>query len=94
MANQALDIDGSVHILWSNRSAAFLAVKDFANAASDARSALELNSSFIKSYYRLASALSGKLITERIIQGASDATLSFLKGSAAWKRPPKLHDGD
>jgi hypothetical protein len=34
-------------------------LKDFANAAVDARKALELNNAFVKSYFRLASALKG-----------------------------------
>lgn len=91
-ALQALDIDDSVHTLWSNRSAAFLAMKDYANAASDAQRALELNSGFIKSYFRLASALSGKFVVLLIVLYGSNDVRS--QDSVARERPPKLHCGD
>lgn len=58
---KALSIDDAAHVLWSNRSAAYLMLKDFESAAVDARRALDLNNQFVKSYFRLASAMLGNM---------------------------------
>jgi hypothetical protein len=44
------------HVLYSNRSAAYLGMEDWANAASDANNSLQLKPTFIKGYFRLAKA--------------------------------------
>jgi tetratricopeptide (TPR) repeat protein len=53
----AIEADGSNHILYSNRAAAYLGANKNAEALEDADRAIELNPSFMKSYYRKSTAL-------------------------------------
>ncbi|KAK8371904.1 hypothetical protein O3P69_013501 [Scylla paramamosain] len=53
---QAIEIDGSNPILYGNRSFAHLRMESFGYALRDASKALELDRTYIKGYYRRASA--------------------------------------
>jgi len=52
--SEAISLDGSNHVYFSNRSAVYLELKKYPEAAADAQKCIELNASFIKGYYRLA----------------------------------------
>jgi len=57
---EAIELDPSSHVLYSNRSAAHCALKNFKGAEEDAANCIKLaadnNTIFIKGYYRLANA--------------------------------------
>lgn len=57
--SEAIDLDPSHHVYFSNRSAAYLAMKKFKEAACDAEECVRLNPQFIKGYHRLALAQNG-----------------------------------
>lgn len=54
---QAIDKDPTNHTFYSNRSACYMALDDYENAAEDGRSCIQANKNFIKGYFRLATAL-------------------------------------
>mmetsp|Transcript_10891 Transcript_10891/g.19819 ORF Transcript_10891/g.19819 Transcript_10891/m.19819 type:complete len:269 (-) Transcript_10891:303-1109(-) len=54
----AIALDSKNCVYYSNRSACYGSKKDWANAAKDAKECIKFNPSFIKGYYRLASAQS------------------------------------
>jgi len=56
---KAIDADGSNHVYFSNRSAAYLKKGDAINALTDAESCLGLNPDFVKGYSRKGAALHG-----------------------------------
>jgi len=56
---KAINADGSNHVYYSNRSAAYLKKGDATNALSDAESCLGLNPEFAKGYSRKGAALHG-----------------------------------
>jgi len=55
--SQAIDIDGSNHVFFSNRSAAYTKKGDYENALKDAKKTVELKSDWGKGYSRLGTAL-------------------------------------
>ncbi|KAJ3743462.1 activator of Hsp70 and Hsp90 chaperone [Lentinula detonsa] len=57
--SQAIAIDGSNHVLYSNRSAAYSGKKEWAAALKDAEKCIELNSTWSKGYARKGAALHG-----------------------------------
>jgi len=54
---KAIGVDAKNHVLYSNRSAAYLGVQDYTNALRDAEKAVELNPNWNKGYYRKAMTL-------------------------------------
>jgi stress-induced-phosphoprotein 1 len=54
---QAIELDGSDHIFYSNRSAAYLSKGDAANALADAEQCMVINPDFVKGYSRKGAAL-------------------------------------
>ena len=56
---EAIEIDPSNHVYFSNRSAAHLGAKDFEAARADGQMTIQLNETFVKGYHRLALALQG-----------------------------------
>jgi tetratricopeptide (TPR) repeat protein len=54
---QAIDIDPSNHILYSNRSAAYAKTNEFANSLNDAEKTIELKNDWPKGYSRKGAAL-------------------------------------
>lgn len=54
--SDAIGIDGTNHIFYSNRCAAYSSKGDFASAISDASTCIQIKPNFIKGYFRLASA--------------------------------------
>ncbi|TMW57239.1 hypothetical protein Poli38472_003164 [Pythium oligandrum] len=55
---KAIDLDSSSHILYGNRAAAYHRLKQYTKALADAKKAVELDGSWVKGHYRMASALS------------------------------------
>ena len=55
----AIDNDPSQHVLWSNRSAAHCALRDYRTALGDAEEAIKLAPQWAKGYGRKAAALQG-----------------------------------
>lgn len=53
---KAIQKDSKNHVFFSNRSASYIGKKQWEEAISDAKQCIRLNPSFIKGYYRLASA--------------------------------------
>mmetsp|Transcript_21248 Transcript_21248/g.29789 ORF Transcript_21248/g.29789 Transcript_21248/m.29789 type:complete len:263 (+) Transcript_21248:204-992(+) len=53
---EAIKLDSANHVYFSNRSASYAGKKDWENAVMDAKECIRLNPSFIKGYYRLATA--------------------------------------
>ncbi|KAH6650519.1 hypothetical protein F5144DRAFT_502561 [Chaetomium tenue] len=72
---QAIALDGSNHILYSNRSAAYASKKDWDNALSDAEKTTELKADWPKGWGRKGTALYGK----GDLLGAHDAYEEGLK---------------
>lgn len=54
---QAINLDGTNHVYYSNRSAAYLSKSDAVNALEDANSCIALNPDFAKGYSRKGAAL-------------------------------------
>lgn len=57
---QAIEIDGSNHVLYSNRSGSYASLKDFDNALTDANKVVEIKPDWPKGYTRKAAALHGQ----------------------------------
>jgi len=55
--NKAIQSDPTDHVLFSNRSAAFIGSKDYAKALSDAEQCIKIQSNWPKGYFRKATAL-------------------------------------
>jgi len=56
---EAINIDPSSHVYFSNRSAAFSGKGEFEKAISDGQECIRLNVNFVKGYHRLATAQKG-----------------------------------
>lgn len=57
--NQAIELDPSNHVLYSNRSASYASIKDFNKALEDANKCVELSPGWSKGYGRKGAALHG-----------------------------------
>lgn len=57
--SEAIALDGSNHVLYSNRSASKSGARDYAGALEDAEKAIELDQGFVKGYARKGAALHG-----------------------------------
>lgn len=55
----AIELDGSNHVLYSNRSASYASLQQWPQALADAQKCVELNSSWAKGYIRLGAAFHG-----------------------------------
>lgn len=66
---QAIEVDPSNHVLYSNRSACHASLKDFAQANEDADKCIELKADWAKGYSRKGAAMHGLAD----LQGACDA---------------------
>jgi stress-induced-phosphoprotein 1 len=58
--SEAIKLDPSNHVLWSNRSGAYAAKGDWDNALSDAQATVKANASWPKGYIRVGAALHGQ----------------------------------
>jgi len=67
--SEALALDDTMHTVFSNRAACYEKMKDFENSANDARSCIKCDKTFIKGYFRLATALKA----ENKLKEAEDA---------------------
>ncbi|KAJ3808899.1 activator of Hsp70 and Hsp90 chaperone [Lentinula lateritia] len=74
--SQAIAIDGSNHVLYSNRSAAYSGKKEWAAALNDAEKCIELNPTWSKGYARKGAALHGSKSYDEAI-AAYDAGLKI-----------------
>ncbi|CAM9723068.1 unnamed protein product [Ascophyllum nodosum] len=54
--SDAIDADPTNHTYWSNRSASYAGLNDWEDAAEDAAQCIKVNKSFVKGYFRLATA--------------------------------------
>lgn len=57
MTSQAIELDATDHVFFSNRSAAYLSKGDAANAMADGEKCIEINPQFAKGYSRKGAAL-------------------------------------
>jgi stress-induced-phosphoprotein 1 len=57
--SEAIAIDGTNHVYYSNRSAAYAGANKFQEAADDAAKCIEVNPDFVKAYHRHGVALKG-----------------------------------
>lgn len=69
----AIRLDGSNHVYYSNRSAAYLSKEDAPNALEDANSCIALNPTFVKGYSRKGAAL-------HALKRFNDAIAAFEEG--------------
>ncbi|CAM9131892.1 unnamed protein product [Phaeothamnion confervicola] len=53
---EAIELDGTNHLYYSNRSACYASMNQQENAAADAEECIRLNPDFVKGYYRLSTA--------------------------------------
>lgn len=58
--SQAIEIDPSNHVLYSNRSACYASLRDFDNALKDAEKTTEIKPDWSKGWARKGAALHGK----------------------------------
>lgn len=58
---EAIRLDSTSHVLFSNRSAAYCSSGQYANAESDGRKCVSLKPDFVKGYSRIGAALLGQL---------------------------------
>ena len=66
--SQAIELDPSNHVLWSNRSASYLSLNKFQEAKNDAEKCVSLNGSWAKGYTRLGAAYHGLRDFEKAIE--------------------------
>jgi tetratricopeptide (TPR) repeat protein len=59
--NQAIDLNPTDHTLYSNRSATFIEMGNFAKALEDAEKTIELKADWARGYFRKGTALEGLL---------------------------------
>jgi len=59
VCTQAIELDPSNHVLYSNRSGSYASLKNFDKALEDANKTVELNPSWGKGYSRKGTALHG-----------------------------------
>lgn len=83
---KAIEIDESNYIYYSNRSAAYLRMKDGFNALKDAEKCVELNPDFAEGYSRKGRSL---LLLERIYE----AKEAYESGIERFPHDQCLHDG-
>ncbi|WVQ77163.1 hypothetical protein IAR50_006846 [Cryptococcus sp. DSM 104548] len=74
--SDAIALDPSNHVLYSNRSASKASLKDYEGALEDAEKTIELNSSFSKGYARKGAALHG-------LRQFPDAVMAYESGLQA-----------
>lgn len=65
---QAIDKDPTNHTFFSNRSACYMALDDYENAAEDGRLCIQANKHFIKGYFRLATALEKMSMFDKVTE--------------------------
>jgi len=70
--SQAIDIDGSNHVLYSNRSAAYASLHQYSNALKDAKKCVEVKPDWAKGYSRLGAAYYGLEEWEDAIKAYED----------------------
>lgn len=73
--SKAIELDGSNHVLYSNRSASYASIGEYAKALEDAEKCVSLNGSWAKGYVRLGAALHG-------LKRFDDAIGAYKKGQA------------
>jgi stress-induced-phosphoprotein 1 len=56
---QAIELDPTNHVLYSNRSACYASLRDFEKALADANKTIEVNPGWSKGYGRKGAALHG-----------------------------------
>lgn len=84
--SKAIELDGSNHVLYSNRSASYASNHQWNEALADAQTCVALNSSWGKGYVRLGAALHG-------LKRFDEAIDSYKKGQAAEPSLQALADG-
>ena len=70
--SEAIKLDSSNHVLFSNRSGAYAAQQNWAEAEADARTCLQLKSDWPKGHQRLGAALHGAKRFEESIKAYND----------------------
>jgi stress-induced-phosphoprotein 1 len=83
---KAINADGSNHVYYSNRSAAYLKKGDAANALEDAKACLGLNPDFAKGYSRKGAAL-------HAMKRYNDSISAYQEGLVKFPNDPGLKKG-
>jgi stress-induced-phosphoprotein 1 len=83
---EAIRLDGTSHVYYSNRSAAYLKKGDANNALEDAKSCLGLNPDFSKGYSRKGAAL-------HALKRYNDAIAAYEEGLSKFPNDPALTKG-
>lgn len=73
---QAIELDGTNHVFFSNRSGSYLGLQDTDKAIADAEETIRINPSFAKGYSRLGAALSAA-------DRHTEAVVAYTRGIAA-----------
>ncbi|VEU44721.1 unnamed protein product [Pseudo-nitzschia multistriata] len=84
--SKAIDLDGSNHVYFSNRSAAYLSKGDGNNALEDANSCIALNPEFTKGYSRKGAAL-------HALKRYNDSIAAYNEGLEKFPNDPALKKG-
>lgn len=83
--SQAIEIDPSNHILYSNRSAAYAKTNDYASALKDAEKTIELKSDWPKGYSRKGAAL-------ELLENYDEAIMIYEQGLKIDPTNPQLQE--
>jgi len=83
---QAIGLDPTNHVLYSNRSAAFCKKEDFASALADAEKCVEIKPDWIKGYTRKGTAL-------QFLKKYTEAILAYEDGLAVDPNNQQMKDG-
>lgn len=84
--SKAIDLDGTNHVFYSNRSAAYLSKNDAVNALEDANSCIGLKPDFPKGYSRKGAAL-------HALKRYNDSIAAFEEGLKKFPGDPGLTNG-
>lgn len=97
--SEAIELDPTQHVFYSNRSAAYAAMGEYTKAEQDARKCIEMAPDFTKGYHRLANALKNQNrndeAQEALAQGRQISRQAAAKsqGGAASRQAPSASGG-
>jgi len=84
--SEAIDLDSSNHVLYSNRSAAYCKKEDYSSALADAQKCVDIKPDWIKGYTRKGAAL-------QFLKRYTEAILAYEDGLAVDSENQQMKDG-